>query len=307
MSSLQATRRQLLRAGASLAGICVLARSTRAAPIDPTIGRKLLFDENFASIDWSVWNAGPKAGTADAGFYGRSAFARRGGEEGFDPYEIVDDPQATDNKALQISVRHIGKPMSVPQYYGNNLNEFQWISGNLQTASRDGTVTRGWRTGYFEARMLFPRHPLTWPAFWLMNGRSILAPQTSIELDVVEHKGFEPTLYGTYLHEWGKPGEHHEGTGVTTDRDMTTQYCNYGILVDETSCSPYFERKPVIDTRTGTPAVWPINRSAELDIDGDLFWPLLTLALRADYAYPSKLLDEHLNAHMRVDWFRVYQ
>lgn len=307
MRPFEPTRRRLLTVGGSLAGIYALPGSLRAAPIDPTIGRELVFDDNFTSIDWSVWNAGPKAGTADAGFYGRSAFARRGGEAGFDPYAIVDDLEATDRKALQISVKHIGKVMSVPQYYGNNLEEFQWVSGNLQTATRDGLVTRGWRKGYFEARMLFPRHPLTWPAFWLMNARSILAPQTSIELDVVEHKGFEPTIYGAYLHEWGQPGEHHEGTGVTTDVDMTKQYCNYGILVDDVKCVPYFNRKPVIDTRTGVPASWPISRSAQLDSDGDLFWPLLTLALRSDYAYPADMSEDLLSARMRIDWFRVYQ
>jgi hypothetical protein len=279
---------------------------TMAAAVDPTEGRKLVFDEQFRMIDWTVWNAGRKASTFDAGFYGRSAFARSTGEEGFNPYAIVDDGDTENGKALQISAKHIGRQMSVPSYYGNDDAENQWISGNLQTARMDGTVMRGWRTGYFEARMRFPRHPLTWPAFWLMNGRSILYPATSVELDIVEHKGWEPMNYGTYLHEWGQPGEHHEGMGAQTAIDMTSQYCRYGMLVTETHCTPYFERLPVIDPATGRQADWPITRAAELKANDDVFWPLLTLALVPDMPYPDPLKAEDEMTSMRVDYVRVY-
>ncbi|KQV70326.1 family 16 glycosylhydrolase [Rhizobium sp. Root1220] len=309
MSETSLSRRSFAKLSAAGLGMLLSGpRNTLAelSPDDPTVGRKLVFEENFPTLDWSVWNAGPKASTADPGFYGRSAFSRQFGEEGFNPYLVVDDDMAGDGKALQISAKYIGKPMAVPHYYGNLLSEYQWISGNLQTASIDGIVNKGWRQGYFEARMLFPTHPLTWPAFWMMNGRSILSPQTSIELDVVEHKGWEPTLYGAYLHEWGQPGEHHEGTGVPTALDMTKGYRRYGILVDKTHCVPYFERKPVIDTKTGLPANWAIHRSADMDVDGDVFWPLLTLAMRSDVAYPQPLKPEDELAHMRVDYFHVY-
>lgn len=304
------SRRCFIEASAGLLGLgsgLVRPSSAQASADDPTVGRKLVFEDNFDAIDWSVWNAGPKPTAAEPGFYGASAFARRTGEEGFNPYAVVDDPRAVNGKALQISAKYIGRTMSVPNYYGNTHSDYQWISGSLQTASRDGIVTKGWRQGYFEARMLFPKHPLSWPAFWLLNGRSILNPSTSIELDVVEHKGWEPTLYGAYLHEWGQPGEHHEGTGVATNLDMTQDYCRYGIFVDETRCVPYFERKPVIDTRTGLPANWPINRSADLDLDADVFWPLLTLALHNDVPHPQKLKPDELLTQMRVDYFQVYQ
>ncbi|MDI7862974.1 family 16 glycosylhydrolase [Rhizobiaceae bacterium n13] len=276
------------------------------APDDPTIGRELVFEDGFRTLDWSVWEAGPKATIDSTGFYGRSAFATKYGDEGFNPYSIVDEPAAENGKALQISAKYIGRPMNIHNYYGNDLPEFQWISGNLQAARADGTILKGWRKGYFEARMIFPRHPITWPAFWMLNGRSILEPKTSIELDIIEHKGWEPTVYGTYLHEWGGPDEHNRGTGVETPVDMTTQYCRYGMLVDDTRCVPFFERKPVIDTSTGKPADWPITRSARLDAELDVFWPLLTLALRTDVPFPQPLRDEDKLVHMKVDYFRVY-
>lgn len=289
-----------------LAGASSLLGTGAQAADDPTKGRKLIFDEQFRTIDWTIWEAGRKATTFDPGFYGRSAFARSTGEEGFNPYAIVDDADATNGKALQISAKYIGKEMSVPHYFGNKTPDAQWISGNLQTARGDGTIMKGWRTGYFEARMIFPKHPLTWPAFWFMNGRSILFPKTSIELDIVEQKGFEPQTYGAYLHEWGQPGEHHEVVGVNTPVDMTTQYCRYGMLVTETECRPYFERRPINDPATGRPAVWTITRAAELTANNDVFWPLVTLALRADAPYPDPLLPEHMETSMRVDYVQVY-
>ncbi len=289
-----------------LAGAGSMLGSRTMAASDPTSGRRLVFDEQFRTIDWTIWEAGRKATTFDPGFYGRSAFARNLGEEDFNPYAIVDDAATANGKALQISAKYIGKEMSVPHYYGNSEPQQQWISGNLQTARTDGTIMRGWRTGYFETRMIFPKHPLTWPAFWLMNGRSILFPKTSIEIDIVEQKGFEPSNYGAYLHEWGEPGERHDEVGVKTPVDMTTQYCRYGMLVTETECRPYFEREPVIDPATGRPTVWTIGRAAEIKANNDVFWPLVTLALRADVPYPEPLLESDHETSMRVDYVKVY-
>ncbi|MFT3952992.1 MAG: family 16 glycosylhydrolase [Piscinibacter sp.] len=310
------SRRHLLKNAAAIASLAAVAAPRPAVSqvtdrrfdpaIDPTFGRAVIYDEPFQRLDTDLWNAGRKATTFDAGFYGRSAFARMGGEHGIVPYAIIEDGAAEDGKALQISAHHVGRPMNVYAYHGNHLPEFQWISGNIQTARSDGTILRGWRNGYFEARMWMPRHPLTWPGFWLMNGRSILFPQTSIELDVVEHKGHEPLLYGTYLHEWGEPGQHHEGIGVPTGVDVTAGYHRYGMLVEGARCVPYFERKPVTDPKTGRPAVWTIGRASELDQNGDVFWPLLTLALRTDEPYPVPLRAEHRVAHLKIDYFRVY-
>ncbi|WP_343298419.1 1,3-beta-glucanase [Rhizobium binae] len=306
MSSL--FRRDFIQSSAAWLALQWHCTTVAAEPIDdPTVGREIVFEDLFETLDWSVWHAGPKATTDGTGFYGRSAFATKYGEEGFNPYTIVADEAAENGTALQISAKYIGRPMNVRKYYGNTLPEFQWISGNLQTARNDGTILKGWRKGYFEARMLFPRHPITWPAFWMLNGRCILEPKTSIELDVVEHKGWEPTVYGTYLHEWGGADQNSRSTGVETPVDMTAAYCRYGMLVDDKRCIPFFNRKPVIDRRTGKPANWPITRSRRLDEESDVFWPLLTLALRTDVPFPQPLKEDDMLAHMRVDYFRVYE
>jgi beta-glucanase (GH16 family) len=283
----------------------VRARLTEP-PEDPIAGRELVFDDGFASLDTAIWNAGPKATVGPSGYYGRSAFARVTGEEGFNPYSIIDDPLATEGKVLQIAAQYIGKNMAVPNYYGNSIPEFQWVSGNLQTATISGEVRKGWRNGYFEARMLFPRHPLTWPAFWLLNKQSILSPQASVEIDVVEHKGWETQIYGAYLHEWGPPDEHHEGVGVSPGADLTRGYHQYGVLIDGSQCAFYFDRKPISRVPGSSPTVWTIRRAGQMDQQGDLFWPLLTLALRTDVPFPAPLRTEDRSARLLVDYVRVY-
>ncbi|MEI4485297.1 family 16 glycosylhydrolase [Frigidibacter sp. MR17.14] len=295
-------------AGLAGAGAVFASLDARAAELDrdPTLGRDLVFEDQFEHLDREIWNAGPKVSNADPGYYGRSAFARFGGEEGFDPYAIVDDPDASGGTALQISAKFIGRTMTVRNYYGNDQPEFQWISGNLQTSRRDGTVTRAWRHGYFETRMLFPRHPLTWPAFWLMNRCTILAPSSAIEVDVVEHKGFEPHDYGAYLHEWGEPGARHDGSAIRVSEDMTAGYNRYGVLLVDDLCAVYFNRRLVRNHATGVPAVWAISRSAEMDLTDDAFWPLITLAILPDYPFPDPLMAEHRETRMRVDYFQVY-
>lgn len=304
------SRRQFLAGTAASVAVQDLARAAGDGsvlpPDDPTAGRTLVFEDAFTSLDTATWNAGPKATTFDSGFYGRSAFAPITGEEGVNPYAIVEDPSATDGRALQISAQYTGRPMRIYAYHGNKLPEYWWVSGNLQTAKRNGVILKGWREGYFEASMRVPNHPLAWSAFWLMNGRSILYPKTSIEIDVVEHKGWEPNLYGTYLHEWGEPGQHHEGMGVPTPMDLTQGYHRYGMLVTRTACTPYFDGKLVRKPGTDGPVVWAIGRAYELDQQGDVFWPLLTLALRDDVPFPSPLQDADKTAHLRVDGIRVF-
>lgn len=304
------SRREVLIATAALAAtsstLLAGTKTLAAEGDDPTKGMSLAFDENFAMIDPAIWYAGAKPSTFDTGFYGRSAFSRIDGEDGYNPYAIIDDPLTENGKALQMSVRYLGRQMHVPNYYGNDNPEYQWVSGNIQTAKPDGTVLKGWREGYFEARIWFPAHFLTFPAFWLMNGRSILHPKTSVELDIVEQKGSETDVYGAYLHEWGDPNQHHQGLGVPTDVDITKGYFRYGLLVKDSHFKLYFERKPVIDPKTLEPVDWIIGRTAEMQSLDDVFWPILTLALRADVPYPNSLNPEDREAHMRVDYMRVY-
>lgn len=60
----------------------------------------------------------------------------------FNPYSIVDDDAAEDNEAPEPAPSTLWPSMDVRKYYGNSLPEFQWISGSLQSARKDGVVLR---------------------------------------------------------------------------------------------------------------------------------------------------------------------
>ena len=77
------------------------------------------------------------------------------------------------------------------------------------------------------------------------------AAPTKDERDRAEHR-----LYGAYLHEWGQPGERHEGIGVPTDVDLTSGYFRYGGLIEGDRCVLYFERRPIHDPKTGRAIDW---------------------------------------------------
>lgn len=64
------SRRNFLAAAAVMAGGTGIKTAPAGAQnaADPTIGRTLVFDEQFASLDPAIWHAGPKSTTNDAGF-----------------------------------------------------------------------------------------------------------------------------------------------------------------------------------------------------------------------------------------------
>jgi hypothetical protein len=68
----------------------------------------------------------------------------------------------------------------------------------------------------------------------------------------------------------------------------------------------YFERKPIRDPKTGAALEWRIGRASEMDAQSDVFWPLITLALRTDVPFPQPLRPEDQQARLRVDYVRVY-
>jgi hypothetical protein len=43
-----------------------------------------------------------------------------------------------------------------------------------------------------------------------------------------------------------------------------------------------------------------------LDANKDVFWPLLTLALRADVPFPNPLREADRQTRLRIDYVRVY-
>lgn len=292
-----------------------LVRVSDEAPAEDVVaGRTLVFEEQFTELRPDIWEFGGYPNNFDAGHYGGAAFAPWGGTDGHDPYSIAEDADAENGTALQIVAQYLGEAPTIPHYYDYENPRFWWISGQIAGARRDTTFLHGFRNGYFEVRMKMPEHPITWPAFWLLNKGS-LGHETrmySTEIDVVEHHGFSRDRYGAYLHEWAPEEEeqHHEGTYpmIVDVEDLRNEYHLYGVEIDGDKVRPYFNRVRLTDIETGAPVEWTMTRVEELDANDDAFFPIISLAIAADYAVNQPTPpDIPGDATLYVDYYKVWQ
>jgi beta-glucanase (GH16 family) len=139
---------------------------------------RLTFDENFDKLDVSNWGPGTRwiAHTPWNGDFGDAQFAA----------PSRDFPFTVENSMLRIEARR--------------GPDGQWRSGLL--ASNDPKGEGFSQTfGYFEMRAKFPAGPGFWPAFWLISNKD---PDTSAEIDIVEHHGKFPDMYESVVHVWKK-------------------------------------------------------------------------------------------------------
>ncbi len=259
----------------TVAGLLALGAAATVAPAaaeGPPLdleGYRLTFAEEFDELpDVSPWGPGTRwiAHTPWAGDFGDARFVDP--RPGF-PFTIEDG-------VLVITAAR--------------TLEGRWESGLL--ASADPQNQGFLQTyGYFEARMRLPPGPGVWPAFWLMgrsDDRSFAA-----EIDVLEYLGQFPGGYGTYVHTWYNDGEReHEVISERhrPDADLTGAFHTYGVLVDETDITFYFNRQPI--WQTPTPEAHRIPKMV-----------LVNLALGSGYP-----IDETFDpSHLYVDYIRVYE
>ena len=67
------------------------------------------------------------------------------------------------------------------------------ISGQSSRSARPGGSGFAARYGHFEARILAPASPGTWPALWLLPSDNLIEPKSTVaEIDAVELYGHDP-------------------------------------------------------------------------------------------------------------------
>jgi beta-glucanase (GH16 family) len=89
-----------------------------------------------------------------------------------------------------------------------------WLGSNYTSARITTAGIREFRYGRFEARLRVPTGQGLWPAFWLLGAdfATVGWPQTG-EIDIMEHRGQEPTVNHGSLH-----GPGYSGGGALTRR-----------------------------------------------------------------------------------------
>ena len=134
-------------------------------------------------------------------------------------------------------------------------NWFSGYSGGL-LSSMDGKGSGfAQQYGYFECSMWTPGGPNTWPAFWLLDAPALTNPKlAAAEIDVTESYGNfgagpglkppgDPNENTMTWHRWGNP---HTANGTfVKEPGMTTGFHLYGVDVEPTGITWYFDRKKV--------------------------------------------------------------
>ena len=212
--------------------------------------------------------------------FGQAIFSAPG--QGQDTVQVVDD------RYLRIDVRPNPPGFTDPQGWGRTR------LGGLLASARPGGSGFSAQYGYFEARMLAPAAPGTWPAFWMLPSDNLVAPTPTVaEIDAVELYGHEPTGACQSTHDYNSPqddGVARCGTRFDSDRAAVSWH-TYGVSVLPTGITFSIDGQVVAT-------------APQVDAGGAPMFFLLDLALGG--GWPIDLGAVQDRAALYVDYVRVY-
>lgn len=176
--------------------------------------------------------------------------------------------------------------------------------GKIYSARVYGNMNKGFKYGYFEAKIKLPKGKGTWPAFWMMpsNNNYSTNPWPGCgEIDIMEEVGYDPghvyaTIHCTRYNNGGSATEH--GGKVVKDAEdafhvyaceWTEQYLQF--FVDGVSILKY-------NPSDRTKNYWPFNVP---------FYPILNIAWGGVWGGQNGTDESALPCTMEVDYVRVFQ
>jgi len=194
-----------------------------------------------------------------------------------------------DNDFLRIAVR----PM--PDGYQDPLGWNRRYLGGLLASARPGGSGLSAQYGYFEARMLAPAAPGTWPAFWMLPSSNLTRSLPSVaEIDAVELYGHQPTgaCHSTHQHDGGTDdaGRADCGRRWSTTREAADWHV-YGVSITPVGVSFYLDGRVVAT-------------AAQVKGGDEPMFFLVDLALGG--GWPVDLHRVSGRADLYVDYVRVY-
>ena len=206
-----------------------------------------------------------------------------------DPARGFDNINSVDNRYLRLAAQPLPSGYTDPNGWGRRY------IGSLVGSARPGGSGFSARYGHFEARVLAPSAPGTWPAFWLLPSDYLIQPKPRVaEIDIVELYGHDPR--GT-CHTTHSYGNGHESGGIALcDRRYRTaigamRWHVYGVSVEPTEVVYWIDGKVVARAPQVKGGEKPMFFMLDLNLSG---------------GWPVKLDPVQNRAAMYVDWVRVY-
>ena len=174
------------------------------------------------------------------------------------------------------------------------------VEGHTYLSARMNTV-RGWKYGYFEARMKLPEGRGTWPAFWMLPDNSGEWPSCG-EIDIMEHAGSHPDSIHISVHT-GKYN-HIAGTQKTAINligNVQDDFHIYGLEWTETDIKGYIDGTLHFRFRNDgkrDKETWPFDTP---------FHIILNQAVGGMFGGKNGVDDTCYPAMFQIDYVRVYQ
>jgi hypothetical protein len=205
-----------------------------------------------------------------------------------DPAQDPGNLAVIDNHYLRIAVAPTPPGFVDPQGWSRTH-----LSGLLASARPGGSGFSA-QYGYFEARMLVPAAPGTWPAFWMLPTDNLVYPTPVVaEIDTVELYGHDPkgACHSTHAHNSPTDkGEVNCGPRFATDRSAVSWH-TYGASVTPTGITFYIDGQVVAT-------------APQVEGGGAPMFFLVDLALGGGWAVDLQAVQDR--AALYVDYVRVY-
>ena len=284
--ALQAANQKYVSADFNQGGILVANRNEikewETFLITNTLPRKLVWSDEFDSIDESVWTfevGGHGWGNSELQYYtnGQNAF-------------IQFDPQAGSN-VLVLEARKETPP-------GSSCWNGACQYSSTRLISKD---KKSFQYGRIEAKIKLPQTQGIWPAFWMLGNSfgQVGWPQCG-EIDIMEHVGSKPTITSGALHGPGYSGATPffgtQDLGVSVDAD----YHIYAIEWNANEIRWFVDNTnfySVTRARVEQQGAWVFDQP---------FWLLLNVAVGGSLP-GSPDNSSSFPQRMYVDYIRIYQ
>jgi hypothetical protein len=209
-----------------------------------TRGMNLVYDDDFtAPLSVTRSGAGATYATGKPNWYGADDF----GEAIFATPTKAEKSMATiPGGYLRIRSRPLRPGERDSGGFGRR------VTGGLISSAHLGGSGFTAQYGYFEARMLAPAGPGTWPAFWLLSAGNLPHGGSGAETDVVELYGAATQATYQTSHSWIQRVDRLGRGYVGKTRDWSLMWHTYGARVEPTGTTYYVDGVRVFRTPPAT-------------------------------------------------------
>lgn len=203
---------------------------------------------------------------------------------------------STENIALngkgQLAITARVAPPGMSCYYG----PCRYTSGKITTRGRFVA-----EPGRVEARIRLPTGQGLWPAFWMLGAGWPFTPWPQCgELDIMEHKGSQPTITSSAVHGPGYSGSTPFARARTSVQPFHHDFHTFAVVWDQSQVSFFVD-----DTLHYRVTREDVSQRGPWVFDGS-FFPILNLAVGGHFDGDPQS-DAILPATMLIDYVRAYR